>query len=211
MKRLAADITSLTRSQMLDSILGPSPVIKTIQSRAAEFLHNFGFDANRATIAGALTGAAAGITLAFGGKWIAIGLLAISAAFDAVDGTIARQFGNPSAFGGIIDMSSDRLVEVAVLAGAAWTRPELYFPAMLLALSWYLNITIFLAVGAALERSGPKLIDYPPGLLERSEALVFFALLILLRPAGPLLCYAFTVLEIVTAVQRLRFGYLRTK
>ena len=79
--------------------------------------------------------------------------------------------------------------------------------------SWYVNITVFLAVGAALERRGPKLIDYPPGILERTEALIFFALLAAveqsaaLRSLGPWLCYALGVMEIATAIQRLRFGY----
>jgi len=78
--------------------------------------------------------------------------------------------------------------------------------------SWYVNITIFLAVGAALERTGPKLIDYPPGILERTEALIFFVVLAMVeaspltRPLGPYLCYAMTLLEIATGAQRLLFG-----
>jgi hypothetical protein len=83
---------------------------------------------------------------------------------------------------------------------------------LLLVGSWYVNITIFLAVGAALEHHGPKLIDYPPGILERSEALIFFVVLAiveaspLLRPLGPILCYAMTALEIATGAQRLMYG-----
>jgi len=65
---------------------------------------------------------------------------------------------------------------------------------------------VFLAVGAALERRGPKLIVYPPGILERSETLIFFVALAVVTPIGALLCYAFTALELVTAAQRLMFG-----
>jgi hypothetical protein len=84
--------------------------------------------------------------------------------------------------------------------------PEVYFPALILTGSWYLNITVFLATGAALERRGPKLIDYPPGLVERTELIVFFMVLALLMQFGPWLCYAYTGLELITAAQRFLFA-----
>jgi hypothetical protein len=64
---------------------------------------------------------------------------------------------------------------------------------------------VFLATGAALERHGPKLIDYPPGLVERTELIIFFVVLALLLQFGPWLCYAYTPLELITAAQRLLF------
>jgi hypothetical protein len=42
--------------------------------------------------------------------------------------------------------------------------------------TWYVNITVFVATGAVIGES-EKLIHYPSGLLERTEALVFFLLL----------------------------------
>jgi hypothetical protein len=65
---------------------------------------------------------------------------------------------------------------------------------------------VFLATGAALERRGSKLIDYPPGLVERTELIIFFVLLALLLQFGPWLCYAYTGLELITAAQRLLFA-----
>jgi len=198
---------------MLDSLMGAIPAVRRIQSLGARALYRAGLDADQATIAGAAFGIVAAI--AFGAGALRLGLiaLAISAALDALDGTIAREYAAPSAIGGVFDLSSDRLVEIAVLIGIAWRRPEVYFPAFVLVGSWYVNITVFLAVGAALEGRGPKLIDYPPGILERTEALIFFALLAAveqsaaLRSLGPWLCYALTVMEIATAIQRLRFGH----
>jgi hypothetical protein len=99
-----------------------------------------------------------------------------------------------------------------VIVGIAWRDPALYFPALVLVATWYVNITIFLSVGAAVEGPAAKLIEYPPGILERTEAIIFFILLALveatpiLRPIGPLLCYAMSALEIVTGAQRLLFG-----
>ena len=159
-----------------------------------------------------VTGIAAGVEFGRGNALAGIVALAISAGFDAVDGVIARECASPSAIGGVLDLTSDRVVETFVIVGIAWRDPALYFPALMLVGSWYVNITLFLAVGAALERYGPKLIDYPPGILERTEAIIFFAVLALvgavgvLRPLGPLLCYAMTALEIATGVQRLAFG-----
>ncbi len=192
---------------MLDTVFGASPAVKRIQLAAARTLYEAGVSADGATLAGAIIGVLSGIAFGLGARWIGIALLAVSAGFDALDGTIARECArSPSPFGGVLDLSCDRVVEAAVIVGIAWARPELHFPALLLVASWYLNITVFLAVGAATERHGPKLIDYPPGYLERSEALLFFAILALARPFGPMLCYVFTALEVATAVQRIRFG-----
>ncbi len=198
---------------MLDTALGNNPLAKSIQSRCARALLAIGLGANVATALAAAAGVAAGI--AFGRKSLAWGiiLLAISAAFDALDGPLAREGAGPTALGGVLDLSADRLVETAVIIGVAWPHPGLYFAALLLLGSWYVNITVFLAVGAALERKGPKLIDYPPGILERTEALIFFAVLAIVEsigfPAalGSLLCYAMTAAEIATAIQRLAFGW----
>ncbi|HEY6419336.1 MAG TPA: CDP-alcohol phosphatidyltransferase family protein [Candidatus Binataceae bacterium] len=197
---------------MLDAFLGANPAARKIQSRCARALFALGLRANLATALAAATGVIAGIAFARGALLWGIAMLALSAAFDALDGTIARECAAPSALGGVFDLCSDRLVEAAVIVGIAWPRPELYLPALLLVASWYLNITVFLAVGAALERNGPKLIEYPPGILERTEALIFFVVLAIveatpfLRALGPALCYAMTALELVTGAQRLLFG-----
>jgi archaetidylinositol phosphate synthase len=197
---------------MLDSILGADPEVRRIQTGVARALSGIGIGANTATIAACIVGIVAGI--AFGRDMVIWGmlLLAISAALDAIDGTLAREFAAPSPLGGVLDLTGDRVVETAVIVGIGWHHPALYFPALLLVGSWYINITVFLAVGAALERRGPKLIEYPPGILERTEALIFFAALAIvsalgiLATLGPWLCYVMTALEIVTGAQRLIFG-----
>ena len=197
---------------MLDSILATNPDIRSLQSRCARFLFRIGVSANVATIFGLLAGVVGGIAFARGAVMLGLIALAVSALLDAIDGTIARECGAPSVLGGVLDLTADRVVEVFVIVGIAWRDPALYFPAMVLVASWYVNITVFLAVGAALERRGPKLIEYPPGILERSEAIIFFAVLAvveataILRPLGPILAYAMTALEVATSAQRLMFG-----
>jgi archaetidylinositol phosphate synthase len=197
---------------MLDTIFAANPDIKRAQSRCARALFRAGISANVATILAALAGIASGLAFARGHLAWAIAALVVSAAFDALDGTIARECAAPSPLGGVLDLSADRVVEACVIVGIAWRDPALYFPALVLVATWYVNITIFLAVGAALEGPSAKLIEYPPGILERTEAIVFFIVLGLLettavtRPLGPLVCYAMAGLEIVTGAQRLLFG-----
>jgi phosphatidylglycerophosphate synthase len=197
---------------MLDTIFGANPDIKRLQSRCARILFRAGISANVATILAALAGIFSAVAFARANLTWAIFLLALSAAFDALDGTIARECAAPSAVGGVLDLSADRVVEACVIVGIAWRDPALYFPALILVATWYVNITIFLAVGAALEGASAKLIEYPPGILERTEAIIFFVVLGLVeaapitRPLGPVLCYAMAALEVATGAQRLLFG-----
>ncbi len=192
---------------MLDGRLAALPQVHRIQSQAAAILFYAGISADLATIIGAAVGVISGAAFASGTAWLGILLLLASAALDGIDGTLAREFGGATAWGGVMDLSADRLVEAAVVIGIAWRRPELHFPTLILVASWYVNITVFLAVGAALERRGPKLIEYPPGILERTEVIIFLVLLAISGSLGPSLCYLFTALEILTGAQRLLFGY----
>ena len=197
---------------MLDTIFGANPDIKRVQSRAARTLFNIGVSANLATILALLAGIASGIAFARNDVALAIAALLFSALLDALDGTIARECAAASPLGGVLDLSADRVVEASVIIGIAWNHPGMYFPALVLVATWYVNITVFLAVGAALEGPSAKLIEYPPGILERTEAIIFFIVLGLiaatpmLRPLGPLLCYGMAALEVVTGAQRLQFG-----
>jgi phosphatidylglycerophosphate synthase len=197
---------------MLDSILGANPDIKRLQSRCGRALFRAGVSANAATILAAAAGIVSALAFARAQLAWAIAALAISAVLDALDGAIARECAAPSAVGGVLDLTADRVVEACVIVGIAWRDPALYLPALILVVTWYVNITIFLAVGAALEGPGAKLIEYPPGILERTEAIIFFIVLGLIeataitRPLGPILCYAMAALEIATGAQRLLFG-----
>src|ERR1700686_5262338 len=127
---------------MLDSVMGAMPAVRRIQSLGARTLPRMGASADGVTIAGAAVGVAAAIAFGAGALVWGLAALAISAALDALDGTIAREFSAPSAMGGVLDLSSDRLVEIAVILGIAWQRPQLYFPALVLVGSWYVNITV---------------------------------------------------------------------
>ncbi len=175
------------------------------QSRAAAILYKAGVRADYATAAGGLLGILSGLAFAWGHNAAGLTALWLSALLDAVDGTIARDFEVSTLFGGVLDLSLDRVVEAAVLLGIVWRRPFLNFAALSVLASWYINITVFLAVGAALG-AGAKLIRYPPGLVERTEAFVLFTLLVFTGSVGVYLCYAYTTAEVLTALQRVAFA-----
>ncbi len=179
--------------------------LRSLQSQVARILYGAGIRANWATLSGGILGIAAGILFAFDQTAEGIIVLALSGGLDAVDGTIAREFERATALGGILDLTLDRVVEAAVLLGIIWPHPALWRPAAVVVATWYVNITAFMATGAALGAS-EKLIHYPPGLVERTEALVFFALLALAPAYGAYLCYAYAALEAATAIQRLAYA-----
>lgn len=137
--------------------------------------------------------------------WLALGAILVSGALDAVDGRVARLGSGPTPWGGVLDLVFDRIVEASVLLGIAVPRPHLHLPALVLAATWYVNLCVFLAVGAASERR-VKVIDYPPGLLERSESLLFAFVVVAMPAFAAAAFYVYAVLEMVTAAQRFQFG-----
>ena len=171
----------------------------------AGILYRSGVRANQATIIGGILGVTAGVSFARANPTLGLLALGLSAILDAVDGTIAREFEAATAFGGVLDLTLDRIVEAAVLLGLIWRDPWLQLPASIVLATWYVNITLFMATGAALGGS-EKLIHYPPGLVERTEALIFLALLALVPIWGAYLCYAYAGLEAATIAQRLTYA-----
>jgi len=190
---------------MLDSWMAKRRWLRSVQSRVAAILHGAGIGANQVTAFAAFTGALSGIAFAYGLSVAGLAALYVSATLDALDGTIARDYERSTAFGGVLDLTSDRLVEAAALLGVAWYRPMLGFAALAVLASWYVNIAVFLATGSAMG-GDEKLIRYPPGLLERTEAMAFFTVLVFAGGAGVWVCYAYAALEICTAIQRLDFA-----
>jgi archaetidylinositol phosphate synthase len=190
---------------MLDSFMAQRPAVRSLQSHVAWMLYQSRIRANQATIIAGILGVTAGILFARGNLALGILALALSGILDAVDGTIAREFAGATALGGVLDLTLDRVVEAVVLLGIIWPHPWLQLPAAVVLATWYVNITVFMATGTALAAS-EKLIHYPPGLVERTEALMFFVLLALAPTWGAYLCYAYAALEAATVVQRVTYA-----
>ena len=158
------------------------------------------------TYAALATGVGAGVLFWAGAMATGLGALAVSGLLDAVDGRVARLGRGATPWGGVLDLTFDRIVESSVLLGIALPRPALHVPALVLATTWYVNLCVFLAVGAASRRASAKVIDYPPGLLERTEGLVFALVVVAVPRVAPAALWLYAALGIVTAAQRFAYG-----
>src|SRR5438132_990143 len=171
---------------MLDRLLTrPGSTPAALLDALARRLGAAGLTPDVLTYAALACGVGAGALFWLDHGWLALLALAVSGLLDALDGRVARLGPGPTPWGGVLDLTFDRVVEAAVLLGIAVPRPHLHLPALVLAATWYVNLCVFLAVGAASERHPAKVIYYPPGLLERSEGLLFALIVIALpRLAG---------------------------
>jgi archaetidylinositol phosphate synthase len=192
---------------MLDTLLGrPGSATARGLDALARALVRARVTPNGLSVAALALGIGAALLFYFDRGWWALLVLLGSGLIDAVDGRVARLGQGSTPWGGVLDLTFDRIVEAAVLLGIAIPHPQRHLPALVLACTWYVNLCVFLAVGAASEKQSEKIIAYPPGLLERSEALIF-ALIVVIAPGfAPAAGYVYAALEIVTAAQRFRYG-----
>jgi len=192
---------------MLDTILGrPGNIVARWLDGLARLFVRGGVAPNALTYAALAFGLMAAWLFYSGHGWLALLTLGISGLADAIDGRVARLGAGSTRWGGVLDLTFDRIVEAAVLLGIAAPHPDWHLPALVLACTWYVNLCVFLAIGAASERPGEKLIVYPPGLLERSEALLLALVVVVTPRLAPAAAYVYAVLEVITAAQRFRYG-----
>ena len=174
------------------------PIIKI----GAKFFLKFGFTANGVTILAMLIGVSSGIFTYLGYSYLAILILWMSGYLDAVDGTIARETKSSSAFGTIMDITFDRIVEASIIIGVASRYRELSYSAMLLAISIIISMTIFLTTGSLTDKKSEKSFYYQAGLAERTEGFIMFSLIILLKSRAEIMIYIFTLIIVITIFQR---------
>lgn len=72
---------------------------------------------NALTVAGVLVSVAAALALGSGALWVGGVLLLVGGFFDLVDGVVARHFGTQTPFGGFLDSTADRLVDMILFLG----------------------------------------------------------------------------------------------
>ena len=172
----------------------------------ARGLHRAGVTPNGLTYNALASGLGAALLFYCDHGWWAYAVVLLSGLLDAVDGRVARMGPGPTVWGGVLDLLCDRVVEAAILLGIAVPHPSWHLPALVVAATWYVNISVFLTIGAASDKASANVIDYPPGLLERSELLIFAFIVVALPILVPATAYLYAVLEVVTAAQRFRYG-----
>ena len=99
---------------------GRGPAAVVVEPIACGLL-KVGLTPNAVTVIGSLvTVAAAVMTIPQGKFFLGVVLIAIFAAFDMLDGTMARMRGGRTAFGATLDATCDRLTDGALFAAIAW-------------------------------------------------------------------------------------------
>ena len=176
--------------------------VNPIIELGAEFLLKLKLTPNNVTILALLLGVSTSIFLYFDMHIIAVTLLWVSGYLDAVDGAMARRSNSASSFGTLLDIVSDRIVEVSIVLVLGLKFVDVRYNLIVLTVCILMSMTIFLTVGALSEKKGVKSFYYQAGVAERSEGFIFFSLMILIPSYLGIITNIFSILIIITAIQR---------
>lgn len=168
----------------------------------AKLFLNLKLKPNQVTIIALLVGISTSLLLYFDMGVVAVMSLWFSGYLDAVDGAMARGSNSTSSFGTLLDIVSDRIVEVGMIIVFGIKFVDVRFNLLILAISILMSMTIFLTVGACTEKKGMKSFYYQAGVAERSEGFILFSLMILLPEYLGIITNIFSILVLFTAGQR---------
>ncbi len=161
-----------------------------------------GIGANTLTAIGMLVGITAALLVLTQHTVAGFAVLWLSGLIDAADGTLAR-LTKPSPLGAILDITFDRVVEIAVILALAYNYPDARFLLVLLAGIIAIAMSLFLSIGAAVANQSVKSFHYAPGLGERTEAFICLSLMILDSERLALWTWVFIGIIAFTMAQRL--------
>jgi len=200
---------------MLDAQLRPliDPPLNALGRRLA----SLGIGANSITMTGMIAGLGAGVMIAYSHYAIALALILASRLLDGLDGAVARAT-RISDFGGYLDIVADFAFYVAVPVGFAFAAPDNMPFALLLVASFTLTGISFLgyailAAKRGLETSehGRKSFFYNTGLAEGTETIAAFLLMCLFPGHFPLIASIYTIICLLTVVQRSLAAFITFK
>lgn len=171
--------------------------------KGANFFIKLKLSADSVTILALLLGTFASILLYFDQNIIAVLILWLSGYLDAVDGSIARKTNSSSSFGTVLDITSDRIVEIGIIVVTGIKFVDVRFNLMILLSCILLSMVIFLTVGAVSEKSGIKSFYYQAGVAERSEGFIMFSIMMLSKTYLGIVINIFAFIILITALQRM--------
>ncbi|MCG0276460.1 MAG: CDP-alcohol phosphatidyltransferase family protein [Thermosediminibacteraceae bacterium] len=180
-------------------------------SRLAQLLVRMGLTPDVITISAFAVGLLGAAALYFDLRTAAIVLLWLSGLADVLDGTVARMTGKSSAFGALMDLIFDRIVEMGYITVMAAKMQEVRMASILLLCSIIFSFSVFLASGALISKKTEKAFYYQPGLAERTETFLVLSLAMLLPQSTVLIFNIFTAMIVFTGIQRMAevYGYLK--
>ncbi|MGL5329092.1 MAG: CDP-alcohol phosphatidyltransferase family protein [Peptostreptococcaceae bacterium] len=176
--------------------------VNPIIEKGSNFFLKLKLTPNQVTLLALLVGISTSVFVYFDLEIIGVIVLWLSGYLDAVDGAMARENNATSSFGTLLDIVSDRIVEVSMIIVLGMKHIDIRFNLMILAISILISMTIFLTVGALTEKKGMKSFYYQAGVAERSEGFILFSLMILLPNYLGLITNMFSILVLFTAGQR---------
>jgi len=192
---------------MLDTTL--RPVIDAPLNAAGRYLAAAGAGANAVTLAGLVTGIAAGVAIAFAEFWAGFALIVVNRVLDGLDGAVARAT-HTTDRGGYLDIVVDYVFYGSVPLAFALADPARNaIPAAALLAAFCLTATSFLAFAAIAAKRGletaahgRKSFFYSTGLVEGTETIALFLLMAALPGRFPAIAWIFAALCVVTTLQR---------
>ncbi|TNF69503.1 MAG: CDP-alcohol phosphatidyltransferase family protein [Gammaproteobacteria bacterium] len=149
-----------------------------------------------------LTGFISAISIFLNLPFVAIIFLLISGYLDTLDGTLARVSKTQSDLGCILDIMTDRMVEIMIILSLCFYHVETRaLPGLLMLASIILCISAFLVIGifTTNRANQGKSFFYSQGLMERAETFIFFIIMISIPSLFIPLAYLFSLLVIITA------------
>ena len=162
-----------------------------------------GLKPNHVTAMAFVLGISAGAVLYFGFRIPAVLLLWLSGLLDATDGEMARLSGKSSLQGALLDIVSDRVVELSIVWGLALNRADCLLPLLGLVSMILLSMTVFLTTGMLAKNTGKKSFYYQAGLMERTEGFIAFSAMMLLPGHLAAVTWIYAALIGFTILQRL--------
>jgi phosphatidylglycerophosphate synthase len=197
---------------MLDKYI--VPVIKKPLRVAATVLHQQGVKADAVTVIGFSLGLACIPLIAFDHPYVGLIFLLLNRIADGIDGELAR-LSSPSDAGGFLDITLDFIFYALFPLGFALADPlQNALPAAFLIASFVGTGASFLAFATLADKHAVvspdfeyKSLYYLNGLTEGTETILCFALMCLFATNFAQIAWVFSMLCLITAINRVLFGY----
>ena len=156
------------------------------------------------TIIALLMGLFAALLNALDWTLLSIIILWLSGFIDALDGTVARLTNSKSDLGAFLDITFDRIVELAILYSILLKHPEHAMMLFILTSTFVLSLTVFLTVGSMANNQTEKAFYYQAGITERTETFIFYTLMIMFEQFTHYIGYIFALLVLITVFTRFK-------
>lgn len=197
---------------MLDRYLVPR--LKPYLHSLARRVQRFGVSADRLTVIGFIFGIACVTLIAVGRSELALIFLFLNRLADGLDGELAR-LDTPSDAGGYLDITLDFVFYALFPLGFALADPlQNALPAAVLIASFVGTGGSFLAFATQAQKrsiESPefayKSLYYLNGLAEGTETILCFVVMCLFPWHFPIIAWSFAGLCLITAINRIYFGY----